>query len=274
MKKIALLLLLCLVASPEARAMSTDAEGVRVASSRRHVLGDSEAEKRLDEISSARRTRKQNASTRDTARMRVVGDTAHTLGFQEGFKLEYERLMAEADAQDHKFEKIFDFRRLLIDGRVLPPVIRWSGQGMRLESDSFATEIEAQYRIVSPARIVSSPPSWRSYLEADTEVMLPADEILPDNSTEADVWKERIREGWAEGTEHARQVFELSMDRLVSDYRGILRFKMLSDKGLVSVPVLARGDLGIQVGDDVLNMGQKTFRITVPAEFRLVEDKQ
>jgi len=62
------------------------------------------------------------------------------------------------------------------------------------------------------------------------------------------------------------------MTRLMSAFRGILRFKMLADKGLVSVPVLAQGDLGVQVGDNVLNVDQKTFRITVPAEFKRLEN--
>jgi len=227
---------------------------------------------RLEELSEIRRTRKKSADKRHTARMKVLGDTARTLGFQEGFKWQYQLLMDEAEKREDRFAKIFDFRRLLIDNRVLPPVIRWSGPAMRLESDSYATEVEAQYRIVAPARIVSNPPSWRDYIEVEAEVLRPADEILPATSAEADVWKEMIHEGWGEGVEHARTVFEMSMTRLVSDFRGILRFKMLADKGLVSVPVLAQGDLGVQVGDNVLNVDQKTFRITVPAEFKRLEN--
>ena len=229
-------------------------------------------DKDLEELMNLRRSEAKKM-VKMTARMRVIGDTASTMGFQMGFRHQYAKLLAAAKTRSHEFEKAFDFRRLLIDGRVLPPVIRWSGPAINVESDDYATEVEAQYRIVAPAKIVSAPPSWEQYLEADMEVLKPAAEILPDSRDERSVWRESAKKGWAEGAAHAYDVFEMNLNKLVSDYRGILRFKMLAERGLVSVPVLARGDLGIRVGKDVLSMDQKSFRITVPAEFRALENQ-
>lgn len=249
-------------------AMAVEEGGVRLGGK----ASENTATPRLEELMRAKRAdRGKNAANRATARARVLEDAAKTLGFQEGFKWHHEILMQSTEVRSAEFDRIFDFRRLLIDDRVLPPVIRWTGPSMSLESDSYATEVEAQYRIVSPARIVSSAPTWRSYLEVETEVLKPADEILPADSTESAIWRENLLKGWSEGVQHAETVFELSMNKLVSDFRGILRFKMLADKGLVSVPILAKGDLGIQVGKNVLNLEQKTFRITVPAEFKKME---
>lgn len=230
------------------------------------TVKSSSPEKRLQELMGKTRQKK----TRNdglSARSRAMCEAARTLGFQEGFKAEYEKLLAEAESKRTEFERIFDFRRLLIDGKVLPPVIRWSGPAMELHSDTDATAVEAQYRIEAPARLVMSPPSYLDYLQNPTEVLEPANEILPSNSAERALWKSEILEGWDEGVEHARIAMEMAFDKLVGDYRGILRFKMLADRGLVSVPILARGDLGIQVGDNVLSMDQKIFRITIPASF-------
>lgn len=267
-----LMFMACLVIGTISPSCASEAEnGVLVGKSRMENADFAASSERLEKLMQSRRKGKSKVSEHVSARAKVMGETAHTLGFQEGLKWQYEKLMASAEARTAEFERIFDFRRLLIDKRVLPPVIRWSGPAMSLESDSYATEVEAQYRIVSPARIVSAPPSWRDYLQMSTEVLEPANEILPSNSEESVIWREKIQEGWNEGVSHARTVFEMSMNRLVSDFRGILRFKMLADRGLVSVPILAQGDLGIQIGENVLNMDQKTFRITVPAEFKGME---
>lgn len=232
-----------------------------------NVSSEVEAEKRIADLLNMKRKKKSKKEGL-SARSRTMAEAASTLGFQEGFKYEYEKLLAEAESRSSEMERIFDFRRLLIDGKVLPPVIRWSGPLMELHSDTDATQVDAQYRIEAPARLVMSPPSFRDYLQTSTEVLQPANEILPDNSAERSLWKEEALAGWNEGVAHARTVMDLAFDRLISDYRGILRFKMLADQGLVSVPILARGDLGIQVGDDVLSVDQKVFRITLPASFK------
>lgn len=231
-----------------------------------------DGEKRLEGLLNRKR-QKKSAKSGLSAREIAMSEAARTLGFQEGFKYEYEKLLEEAEARSAELERIFDFRRLLIDDKVLPPVIRWSGPAMELHSDTDATEVEAQYKIEAPARLVMSPPSFRDYLQMDTNVLEPANEILPDNARERDIWKEEATRGWDEGKEHARTVMDMAFDKLTADYRGILRFKMLADQGLVSVPILAKGDLGIQVGDNILNMDQKVFRITLPASFRQAEEK-
>jgi defect-in-organelle-trafficking protein DotC len=211
-----------------------------------------------------KRTEKPKAQT---ARMKVLENTAGTLGFQYGFAWRYGRIMDGVLAREHEFERIFNFAPLLIDGRVLPPVIRSAEKAVNIESPTSATTVETQYVIVEPARIVSAPPNWRGYIDVEVERMEPAVELVPMDSDESAAWKAKIMEGWTEGCAHADEVFELNMDRLESDYRGILLFRKLADAGLVSVPVLAQGNLGVQVGENVLSIDQRTFRITVPARF-------
>lgn len=211
---------------------------------------------------------KQRASN---TRTKVLSDTAQTLAFQQGFKWRYDQLFTAAEARSYEFDRSFNFGALLIDNRVLPPVIQWADKAVNIESDDYATSVEAQYRIVQPARIVSTPPNWRGYLMMDAETLTASPDIYPNTSDERDAWRRGVEKGWNEGVEHAGDVFVMNMDRLTTDYRGILRFKILADTGLVSVPVLAQGNIGVQVGKDVLNIDQRTFRITVPAAFRAAE---
>ena len=257
----AFLLFLCIVScSPAAAAeMKAKSEHPKELSVLLEMKGSSES------------AQKQRASN---TRTKVLIDTAQTLAFQQGFKWRYDQLCQATEARAHEFDRAFNFGALLIDNRVLPPVIQWADKAVNIESDDYATSVEAQYRIVQPARIVSTPPSWRGYLAMDTESLTASAELYPNNGDEREAWRRAIEKGWQEGVEHAGDVFGMNMDRLTADYRGILRFKILADKGLVSVPVLAEGNLGVQVGKDVLNIDQRTSRITVPAAFRTAEAKR
>lgn len=213
------------------------------------------------------------AKSENNLRMKVLRESASTLGFQGGVKWRYRQIMAGVEKRRLEFEKIFNFTPLLIDEKVLPPVIKWAENATNFESETLATSVEAQYRIIAPARIVSTPPSWRDYLWSDFEAIeAVSQEVLPSSSAEKAAWKAAAKEGWDQGVSHADDVFHLNMNKLVSDYRGILRFKMLADRGMVSVPVLSEGRLGVQVGDDLLNVDQRVFRITVPAAFRAAEE--
>lgn len=211
--------------------------------------------------------KEQKALGEMSGRDKVLEETAKAYGFQAGFRYQYEEILGQVERHRDKFSKIFDFRRLLIDDKVLPPVIRASGRAVKLESDTLATEVEAQYQIISQAKIVLKPPSFEDYLLAETEVLKVSPWIKPKNKLEIERWKKTVEIGFKAGAEYAEEFFSEAMDKLISDYRGILQFKLLAKEGLVSVPILATGELGIQVGENRLALGQKIFRITLPASF-------
>lgn len=206
-----------------------------------------------------------------TLRLRMLAEAASTLGFQQGLAWRYGKLMEACEKRAQTFERVFNFGPLLMDGRVLPPVIRWAGKGVSLGGDGEAKSVEASYRIVRPAALVTQAPTWRDYLMAGVpdEENRPA--LLPSSSAEKKAWQAGAKDGWAAGVREADELFAVNMNRLVADYRGILRFKMLERRGMVSVPVLAEGRLAVRVGKRTLDVGETTFRITVPAAFRDME---
>lgn len=230
---------------------------------------DREGEKLRDSLmhmqagSRKARARERAQSIRDESLRQAAG----TIAFQQAVRHNYARLGSLCEARAHDFDRIFNFRQLLLEGRVLPPVISWLGPAMRLESADAATSVEAAWRIEQPARIVSRAPDWRDYLLADFAAFEAAADTVPETSHEQAVWQEGVALGWDEGREQARELFELNMARLVTDYRGMLHFRMLARQGMVSMPHLAEGRLDLRVGARTLHVNETVFRITQPAAF-------
>ena len=202
-----------------------------------------------------------------TLRARMLTEAAGTVAFQKGVRRTYADLLAACHKRALALDRIFGFQALLLQGRVLPPVLRWIEAATTLESPDTARSVEAAYRIEQPARLVSRAPSWRDYLEQEFEAFEPGKELLPRTSEEVAIWQEGVRRGWAEGCEQGRQLFALNLARLVADFRGMLRFNELAQQGMISLPGLSKGKLGIRVGNRSLHMNETVFRITVPAAF-------
>ena len=211
------------------------------------------------------------SSARQNLRLKVVADAGATLAFQQGFQARYAELMAACERRARDFDRIFDFQKLILEGRVLPPVIRWTGRSVVVDSPSSATAADATYVIERPARIVASAPGWREWLMVDAAPFEPDQALLPRTGEERRAWQEAVKEGWTAGRVHAGEIFETAMARLEADYRGMLRFRMLADRGLASAPVLAEGQVALSVMGRRLSLNETTIRITVPASFEAAE---
>ncbi|MCR5813552.1 MAG: type IV secretion system DotC family protein [Desulfovibrio sp.] len=200
-------------------------------------------------------------------REQSLRQAAKVYGFQRAFAWRYGRLLAALRAHGQEFAKIFDFRKLLLHGRILPPVIRWSGPATEISRDDLASHVEAQYRIMARARFVAEAPGLESYFLVDCSVLEPEFALLPKDAGERAIWQEALTAGWQEGCAHALAVFDQNMEKIVADYRGILQFRRLQAMGLVSLPVLETEQPTIQVKDEVLAIDAQTFRIRLPARF-------
>jgi defect-in-organelle-trafficking protein DotC len=210
----------------------------------------------------------------DELRPRAIKEAAQTLAIQEAVKYRYDNIVSLLNQNEPLLDKIFDFDSLLLNNdKVVPPVIGRADRGFKVESDSLAHSTEVAYRIISPARITATPPNWRDYLLYSFDAIEDVNpSLLPDNSAERKIWEEGIEQGWQMGIEQANRVYSANLNRLVRDFKGMLRFNLLVAQNMVSVPVLAEGELGVRVGDKILDVDQKVFRITAPTKFREVEE--
>ncbi len=203
-----------------------------------------------------------------TLRERMVRDCARTISFQKACALRYQELNKACEERADLLGSIFSFSSLLIDGHILPPVLGFAGPVHTLHDKDSASTVDETYTIRAQARIVSIAPSWRDYLTQNFEALEIRPECLPKSSKERSIWQEAVRSGWAEGRAQAEEVFQQNMERLTADYRGMLKFSMLYKRGLVSLPVMAKGHIPIRVGKTTLDINQTVFRLTRQSLFQ------
>lgn len=206
-------------------------------------------------------------------RPRSIKEIAFTMGVQGGVSHRYREIVECLENRSSELDAVFDFRALLLyGGKVLPPVIAEAKQSFTVKSESEASSVMATYRILDDAMFVTNPPSWRDYLYREYTVsknVNPA--ILPQNAEERVMWSKAIESGWAEGVVQADVVFGDNLAKLRRDYLGMVKFKRLNAMNIVSVPQMSEGRYGIMVGDKVLDVDQRVFRIDNPAAFEGVQ---
>ncbi|TAM50791.1 MAG: hypothetical protein EPN72_10320 [Nevskiaceae bacterium] len=192
-------------------------------------------------------------------------------GTQAGLAWRYGQIEALLNAQSLQLDQVYDFSKVMINSYVLPPVISVVHNVLRQDDDNTARVTRVGYRIEYPARIVTVPPQWRSFLIKSFQPPQPPSQvILPHNATEQKIWKAAVAKGWARGVMQADAVFSGSLSLLTSTYTGMLKYKELLREGIVTEPVTARTDLGVMIDGHELNVGDTLFRLTKNSRFQPV----
>ena len=199
----------------------------------------------------------------DPGRSQMLQVAAASLGSQAGAAARSREIHAALMARATNYDRAFDFSRLMLEPGFLPPVITEGRDAYNQPSDNEARASDRIYRIERPARIVSVPPTWRTYLlSAPTAPARPDTSVLPKGSEEKRLWDEWAAKGWNQGAQLADANFEASLARLRQDFEGMVRFKQLYVQGLVSHPRLARTTLGVTGGGDEMAVNDRIIRVT------------
>lgn len=202
-------------------------------------------------------------------RLRIMRRTAYTLGVQSGAHWREQQVNAILHRHAASLDKIFDFRPLLLDhGQVLPPVIDVVHGAIRLDSPTSGSSVVTTYRIEAPARLVSLPPNWRSWLILHFPPLTRVSRLLlPKTDAQKKVWAREAAKGWAVGIQEYNAAYAARLHSLERDYIGIVRYTILARQHIISVPQFATGNLGIQIHGHQLDIGQRLFRISWPSGF-------
>ncbi|MFK5948884.1 MAG: type IV secretory system conjugative DNA transfer family protein [Methylococcales bacterium] len=201
-------------------------------------------------------------------RLKTVEDAAYSLGAQSGMAWRMIRINKYLEKNDSRLDRIYDFSRFLIDGKVLFPVIMESDRMYHQESETRARTVSVSYILSKSAKIVPSAPSWREYLSRDViNPKLPNKRLYPVDSVEIKAWRENVYEGWVDGIKQADEIFTIDQRRLHRDYTGMQKFKMLVQKNLVSMPELAVGEFGVVKDGKTLNVNDVIYEITMESDF-------
>lgn len=196
-------------------------------------------------------------------RRKGIIDVASALGASAGLAYRMKQLQAKIDQHSNELDQVFNFKKVVINNGVLPPVLT---EGLANYSEESADEVriaDKMYKIEEPAKFVSVYPTWRSYLRFDYPTFQPpSSSYLPKTKEEKVIWDNAVRDGWKEGILQANTIFENSYDRLQRDYLGMIKYKILLAEGLITPTIIAKENLGVTGGGNEMSINDQIFRIT------------
>ncbi len=201
-------------------------------------------------------------------------EAALSYGARGGLSKRIYEIRQDLKKQARVMDKIYDFKRLLIKAPsgllIEPPTISEGENNLIISADGQEAAVASRiFNINDPARIVTSPRNWRSYLEREwEEVPPPPDILLPQNAEERRNWRRWVKKGWKEGYQQAEEIFQTDIDRLQADFTGMVRYRILLAQGMVSQPYALSEDFGITGGGSEMRVGDRAVTITGPSQLK------
>jgi defect-in-organelle-trafficking protein DotC len=206
-------------------------------------------------------------------RLDALRETATGIGAQSGLYWESQRIDKVLDNDERNLDQIFNFRALLLDNNVLPPVLTEGRKALNLDSPETIRLADQVFKLESPPRFVTAPPTWREYLYMNySPPEKPNSSLLPRNQEERDVWNEAVLQGWKDGTQQANSIFSANLGRLKRDFNGMILYRRLLAQNMVTPPYVARTDLGVTGDENQMRINDQVLRIT--ATSKLVPDSK
>ncbi len=199
---------------------------------------------------------------------------ALSYGARGGLAKRNSQIMESMSGYEGTLDSVFNFRALLIrapSGLLIePPIVRESLESLVItEGGNEAAVADQVLDINKQAKIVSAPRDWRQYLiQVWTSDLPPPPRLLwPKNKEEQANWDQWVAEGWEAGVAQADEMFEINLNRLVSEYNGMVRYRMLLAQGMISQPYALHEDRGVTGTKTVMRVGDRALRITGPSQF-------
>lgn len=197
-------------------------------------------------------------------RLEALREAALRYGTRGGLaRRSYEIAMMLAD-QETMLDGIYNFGAMLLDKNVLPPVLSEAQNWLNQPDPNTIRVADAAYRIERQAQFVTVPPNWREYLVRDYkhEIERPTALLLPQNEAETKLWQKYVADGWALGVRQADEIFQRSLARLERDFKGMVLYRSLLAKGMISKPYVAQASMGVTGDGDAININDRILRIT------------
>jgi len=196
-------------------------------------------------------------------RYEALKETALSTGAQAGLAYRSKQINATLEKHATYMDYVFNFNLLLMDHNVLPPVLVEGDNSLSLDDPTTIRIADRTYQIVSQARFVTTPPTWRNYLWLTyTKPQVPNNSLLPENADERTIWKRYAAEGWQQGIIQADDMYKQNLALLKRDYTGMVRYKFLLTQHMINAPYVARTDLGITGGGSDMRINDQVLRIT------------
>lgn len=209
------------------------------------------------------RDKKAQEEKDNDLRVGELARASYSYHFQMSAIEEYENISNKLRSIKGKLDQIYSFSSYLLNnGRVLPPVVTESDGSFEILSGSMSRITSKQYKIEKQAKIVATPPTWRDYLYQDFDRPIEIHSaLMPKNEMEWRIFNIEKERAIKSGKKHAVLLFEHSKAVLDRDMKGVVKFHALAEMGIVDVPILSEGRVGIKVGDTMLDIDQRVFEL-------------
>lgn len=202
-------------------------------------------------------------------------EAALSYGARGGLAKKAYMLMEKVTDFEPVLDKVFDFRQLLVKAPsgllIEPPIVNEALDALVIEQGGNEAAVADQVlKINKQAKIVSAPRDWRQYLtfaEYATEIQPPPRVLWPKNKEEQADWNTWIRQGWEAGYAQGDDIFEANLAKMVADYNGMVRYRVLLAENKISQPFAMQEDRGVTGGKNEMRVGDRALRITGPSQF-------
>lgn len=224
---------------------------------------DSDSQSLVDDIKS-----KKNQAA--SARTQAIFDVALSLGVKAGLAHQLNNINNSIKKHERDLDTVYDFSHLMIQDRVVPPVISEARDLYNQDGDFSLRLSGAFYKIVAQAKFSSVAPSWRDYLnfpDSGFNASFLNTALMPKNSEEKRIWSMAVDDGWKQGVEQANLILKQNMDRMNRDLSGMILFHKFVLEGKITMPVIASADLPVNLDVNVMSVDETLLRITSLPEF-------
>lgn len=196
-------------------------------------------------------------------RLQALQETALALGAKGALAWRATHINDSLAAQATSLDHIYDFNQLLLKHNVLPPVIVEANNDVTLSNSDTLHLANKVYKIIEPARFVTAPPTWRTYLWLSFKKPdLPSEGLLPTSKAEADVWNAYLKKGWENGLIQANSIFKANLSRLRRNYEGMVLYRQMLTQQMVSAPTVAKAEMGVTGNAKEMRVNDTIMRIT------------
>jgi defect in organelle trafficking protein DotC len=194
----------------------------------------------------------------------ALKEAALTYGAQSALAWKATILNATLSYHAKKLDHIYRFNNMLLHNNVVPPVLNISNNSLNLSNPNAIRASDQIVRIISPARFVTTPPTWRTYLSQHTikAPNRPNTLLLPHNERERRIWDQYIQTGWARGLTQASNLFYMGLGKLNRDFTGMAVYHKLLAQHMVLPPYVASSSMGITGNRNHMRINDKVYRIT------------
>jgi defect-in-organelle-trafficking protein DotC len=196
-------------------------------------------------------------------------ETALTLGAQSGLAYRSKQINQSLEKKSTYLNNVFNFNPIMLEHSVVPPVLIQANNTLSISGPDSLRISDKTYRIAKQAEFVTTPPTWRTYLWMKFKTPeLPNKTLLPRNPQEEQVWKKYIAIGWGKGEKQADRIFKVNLAQLKRDFQGMLLYRDLLAKHMISQPFVAKTDLGVTGDGNSININDQVLRITATPQLQ------